>query len=103
VCDWNRINKLNGGDMKTEKGEYRMSGFGQAKGSEYTKPGEVESIRIEPGQNGFSVQVRKKHKPVRLDSKGHRIEAGMSEYQEPKPKFYSDVAGVLGCIKEELG
>ena len=30
--------------MKNEKGEYRMSAFGQAsKSSEFTKPGEIES------------------------------------------------------------
>lgn len=83
--------------VTTEKGDYRMSGFGQAKeSSEFTKPGEIESIRIEPGQNGFSVNVRRKRKPA----KGKEM---MHDYSEPKPKFYSDVAGVLGCIKEELG
>jgi len=79
-----------------------MSGFGQAKeSSEFTKPGEVESIRIEPGQNGFSVQVRRKMVPTKHDKNGNSL-SQIGEYQEPKPKFYSDVAGVVACIKEAL-
>jgi len=90
--------------MKNEKGEYRMSAFGQAsKSSEFTKPGEIESIRIEPGQNGFSVNVRRKPMPRKADKgdKGNPIIR--YDYREAKPKFYSDVAGVLECIEHELG
>lgn len=89
---------------KNEKGEYRMSSFGQPKESaEFSKPGEIESIRIEPGQNGFSVNVRRKPFPVKGKKGDGDMISPSYDYREPKPKFYSDVAGVLGCIKEELG
>lgn len=74
-----------------ENGKHRMSNFGMPKKE---VSGAVESIRIEPGKNGFAVHVQRRPKPSKLDEP--------MRFEIPKPEFYSDVDGVVKCIKSNL-
>ena len=81
----------------TERG-YKMSHFAEPK-DDPKKGRPLESIRIEPGKNGFSVHVRRREPPRKTDKKGSLVEP--YDYREPKPMFYSTAEEVAACVKRE--